>query len=369
MLQYYFLPYNQIDVMIKILHDQGYKCVAPRYIEDSINYATLTKATELPWGLQDEQAPGHYKVIKTDKRKAFAFTVPVQSIKPMLFKAKENLWKVIRNAEGKLIFEPQVEFEKVAVFGIRACDMRAIETQDRIFIEDSYKDVRYLKRRENQFLIAMNCTSSHSNCFCVSLGDSPKADKGYDLVMTEIEGGFVVETGSVKGSEVLNSLCLAGATREQIDFSAAGINCAIDEQTKTIPPVHIVEYKLKANLEHPRWDDVGSRCLSCGNCTNSCPTCFCHNEREEPILSGTESLHTREWDTCFSLEHSYTHGETYRETTSYRYRQWLTHKFATWRDQFDIKGCVGCGRCITWCPVKIDVTEEINHICNSETTS
>lgn len=362
-MSHYFLAHEQIDDLLHVLQDNGYKCVAPRHIEGVINYAAITKASELPWGLQDEQAPGHYKVIKSDLKRAFAFTVPVQSVKPMLFKAKENVWKAIRNEQGKLVFEPQVVYEKIAVFGVRACDLRAIETQDRVFMDNTYKDTRYIKRRENQFIIAMNCTHSHSNCFCVSLGDTPHAQSGFDLAMTEIDNGFIVEIGSDKGQQIFNHLNITTATLEQVKIAVAGIEYAALEQTKSIPPIHIVEAKLMANLEHPQYDDVAKRCLSCGNCTNACPTCFCHTEKEEPNIAGTESVHTKEWDSCFTLEHSYTHGKTYHEDPKHRYRQWLTHKFATWRDQFKVKGCVGCGRCVTWCPVKIDVTEEINHIC------
>lgn len=358
-----FLAHTEIDNMLKLLRSKHYKCVAPRYIDGAINYSVLTKSSELPWGLQDEQSPGHYKILKTDLERAFAFTVPSQSVKPMLFKAKENIWKVMRDEHGKLIFESLIEFEKIAVFGVRPCDLCAIETQDRIFIKGSHADARYIKRRDNQFIIAMNCTRSHSNCFCVSLGDSPQALSGFDLVMTEVDNGFVVESGSDKGAQLLSDLNIGLANSAQIDAESVAIEGAITEQTKSIPPMHEVEIKLMENLEHPRWDDVANRCLSCGNCTNSCPTCFCHTEREEPTVSGGESYHTREWDSCFTLGHSYTHGEIYRENLKHRYRQWLTHKFATWRDQFQIKGCVGCGRCITHCPVKIDVTEEINHIC------
>lgn len=358
-----FINHDQIDTLLSLLKERGYVCVAPRYIEGAINYAKINNASELPWGLTDEQAPAHYKVIQTDQKKAFSFTIPVQSIKPMLFKAKETIWKSKRDENGKLIFEPKVDFEKIAVFGVRACDLRAIETQDRIFMQNTFNDVRYIKRRENQFLIAMNCTSSNSNCFCVSLGDGPKAETGFDLSMTEIANGFIVESGSVKGSNLLENLNYTVASDNGLNEAELGRKRAISEQIKSIPPIKVVESKLKANLEHERYKNIASRCLSCGNCTNSCPTCFCHTERDEPNISGTVSNHTREWDSCFTLEHSYTHGETYRESLIHRYRQWLTHKFATWRDQFQVKGCVGCGRCITHCPVKIDVTEEINHIC------
>jgi ferredoxin len=281
----------------------------------------------------------------------------------MLFKAKENVWKVVRDENGKLAFNPVVEYEKIAVFGVRPCDLRGIEIQDRIFMENSYNDIRYTQRRKNQFIIAINCNRSHFNCFCTALGDAPRADKGFDLAMTEIGGGFVVEVGSDNGRALLDNLEVAAASGAQVESALQGIENAARMQHKKLPPIKEVEAKLFANPEHPRWDDVTSRCLSCGNCTNSCPTCFCHTERDTPNVIGDETYHTREWDSCFSLDHSYTHGETYRENPKYRYRQWLTHKFSTWRDQFRTKGCVGCGRCVTWCPVKIDVVDEINALC------
>jgi len=364
MSHYYFLPHQRIDDMLSALKADGYKCVAPRHHAGEISYETLNKSAELPWGFHDEQAPASYKVTKSEHKHAFGFTLPTTSVKPMLFKAKENVWKVTRDAAGKLAFQPVVEVEKIAVFGVRPCDLRGIEIQDRVFMENSYNDVRYVKRRENQFLIAMNCTKSHSNCFCVSLGDAPIADKGFDLSMTELEGeGFVVEVGSDKGRALLDKLDVVAASGLQAQNALDKIHHAAKSQTKSIPPIKEVEAKLMANLEHPQWDDVASRCYSCGSCTQVCPTCFCHTERDEPNVLGTETNHTREWDSCFSIDHSYTHGDTYREDPKYRYRQWLTHKFSTWRDQFRTKGCVGCGRCVTWCPVKIDVTEEINAIC------
>ncbi len=116
---------------------------------------------------------------------------------------------------------------------------------------------------------------------------------------------------------------------------------------------------LLNNLEHPRWAEVAERCLSCANCTMVCPTCFCASVEEVSDLSGDNVRRERAWDSCFTMEHSYTNTGTVRKTTASRYRQWLTHKLATWSDQFGTSGCVGCGRCVTWCPVAIDLTEEV----------
>jgi sulfhydrogenase subunit beta (sulfur reductase) len=132
---------------------------------------------------------------------------------------------------------------------------------------------------------------------------------------------------------------------------------------------HMPEVDLKAllyaNYEHPRWDDVADRCLTCGNCTMVCPTCFCTSVEDTADLAGEEAERWRRWESCFSIQFSHvTGGETRRSPRS-RYRQWMTHKLATWFDQFGTSGCVGCGRCITWCPVGIDITEEVSAILSN----
>jgi formate hydrogenlyase subunit 6/NADH:ubiquinone oxidoreductase subunit I len=116
---------------------------------------------------------------------------------------------------------------------------------------------------------------------------------------------------------------------------------------------------LYRNYEHPRWDNVAGRCLTCANCTNVCPTCFCTTVEDVTDLTGQQAERRRRWDSCFTMDFSYIHGGSIRASTKSRYRQWMTHKLATWIDQFGTSGCVGCGRCITWCPVGIDITEEV----------
>ncbi|MCB0197785.1 MAG: 4Fe-4S dicluster domain-containing protein, partial [Anaerolineae bacterium] len=124
---------------------------------------------------------------------------------------------------------------------------------------------------------------------------------------------------------------------------------------------------LYQNLEHPRWDHIANRCLSCANCTQVCPTCFCSDVVEVSDLENHKDERLRVWDSCFSLDFSHVHGGNIRPTTRARYRQWLTHKLASWIDQFGTLGCVGCGRCITWCPVGIDLTEEVRAIREAST--
>jgi formate hydrogenlyase subunit 6/NADH:ubiquinone oxidoreductase subunit I len=191
------------------------------------------------------------------------------------------------------------------------------------------------------------------------------ARAGYDLALTEIlENGrhqFLVESGSERGREVADELPGQAATDD--DKAAAGrmVDNAVRQMGRTMDTTGIKEL-LYRNMEHPRWEDVASRCLSCANCTMVCPTCFCSTVEEVTDLTGDHTERWRRWDSCFTADHSYIHGGSVRPTTLHRYRQWMTHKLATWIDQFQTSGCVGCGRCITWCPVAIDITEEVRAI-------
>lgn len=355
----YFLAYQQLPNLLGALQAKGYRCVGPQVRDGAIIYDSLESIDQLPWGMKDEQRPGSYRLIRDATTEAFAWANGPQAIKPLLFKPKESLWKVERDDKGKLAFHqvpPQPEL--IALFGVRSCDLAAMVVQDKVFIQDKYVDQRYRAQRQNLFIIAVNCSYSGGNCFCASTGDGPEAKPSFDIVMTEIEGGFVISSGSAAGKELLTRLTLARASLSQKQSVKQGIERAIQMQRKKMPEGDI-RHLLFAHLDHPRWDDVAQRCLSCGNCTSVCPTCFCHTEKENPTLDGTASEHTREWDSCFTAGHSYIHNTVIRDTTKARYKQWLTHKLGSWWDQFNTSGCIGCGRCVTWCPVGIDLTEEV----------
>lgn len=358
----YFLPHHRLQEFIDILHHAGFLCIGPQVHDNAIVYDPLKHAEELPWGIQDHQSKGQYRLEKTDEKKAFSFANGAQAIKPLLFKPKETVWKVVRNTEGKLEFKPHHPKEQpIAIIGARSCDLAAMAIQDKVFLSDKNIDPRYKERRENLFIVAINCSYSSQNCFCVSAGTGPHVKNNFDILMTEIDGGLVVKIGSERGKNIIIKLNLEKAQTDQQEKAVKNVSNAADMQTKRIPLDNSYGLRdlLFSNLDHPRWDEVADRCLSCGNCTQVCPTCFCHSEVEKPELDGSCSEHQREWDSCFTAGHSYVNGNVIRDDTRKRYRQWLTHKVGSWFDQFDVSGCVGCGRCVSWCPVGIDITEEL----------
>lgn len=360
--QYYFLPHVKINALLELLRHQGFTCIGPQIKQDAIVYEELHDSEQLPWGVRDYQMPGHYRLEANNIKRAFAWANGPQAIKPQVFHPKESLWRVVRDDKGKLTFKNIThDIKPTALFGVRSCDVAGMLIQDKVFLTEPFVDKNYQARREKLFIIAVNCGYSSNNCFCVSTNTGPSVKTGYDLLLTEINDGFVVQFDSVLGNSIIDQLSLTVASNDMLQAMQQEITNAISMQSKSMPlnNTRAVRDLLMNNLDHPQWDDVAARCLSCGNCTSVCPTCFCNSEIETPTLDRMQSEHSREWDSCFTEGHSYIHGKVIRDDTKSRYKQWLTHKLATWWDQFDTSGCVGCGRCVTWCPVGIDITAEV----------
>jgi sulfhydrogenase subunit beta (sulfur reductase) len=356
-----FLARKDFQTLIDALLGAGYQCIGPQVRDGAIVYDHLSRAEQLPVGVGDQQIPGQYQLTTSNSQRWFAWANGPQALKPLLFAPREVLWRAERDAQGKINFVPsEPAAVKTAVIGVRSCDLAAMRIQDKVFLEDEYQDNNYRARREALFTVVVNCTHPASTCFCSATGDGPIAKGGYDLVLTELDDGFLIEAGSAAGEAVCAQLPLEQADDQQFYTAGQQALRAALVQTRKLP--ERVDEILLANLDHPRWKDVAQRCLSCGNCTMVCPTCFCHAEVEDAQLDGSSTEHLREWDSCFTQGHSYIHGFVIRQETEKRYRQWLTHKLATWVQQFGNSGCVGCGRCIAWCPVGIDLTEESNAI-------
>jgi len=280
-----------------------------------------------------------------------------------------RLWKG-RWENGTIEVEDRLQTPPQRAFiGVHPCDLAAIAVQDQVFMGGPFVDPHYAARREHTFIVVVNCTEAGGTCFCSSMGTGPRAAAGYDVAMTEVLAGeehyFIVTAGSESGAQLLADLSPAPATDEEVQKADAGVAEAEHHMGRTLDTADIKNL-LYRNLEHPRWDDVADRCLTCTNCTMVCPTCFCTTVEESTDLGGDHMERWRSWDSCFTMDFSYIHGGSVRTSTRARYRQWMTHKLATWIDQFGTSGCIGCGRCITWCPVGIDITEEVKAIRDTE---
>lgn len=356
-----FLNRDAFQSLIDALHADGYDVIAPKVTQEAIVYDEIASVDDLPAGIGDEQRPGHYRLVDRDDAYLFDYVVGPHSWKKYLFPPMQPL-SAGQKAEGKWTFQQApLDTTKRAFLGVRACELAAIAIQDRVFLSEPYVDQGYRSRRENSLLIAVNCTQAASTCFCHSAETGPECQSGFDLALTELDDGFVIEVGSDRGRAILDQLVTVAISEDQIARAAKRRQQAVDQQSRALPGTNLRD-ALLSQWEHPHWQEVGERCLGCTNCTMVCPTCFCSTVDDVADLSGDSVSRTRHWDSCFNLSFSRMSHGVPQNKIAHRYRQWLTHKLGSWHDQFDTSGCVGCGRCIAWCPVGIDITEEVKAI-------
>ena len=359
------LERESLGTLFEALVRQGYKILGPTLHEGAIVYDELTSTSDLPAGWTDEQDGGTYRVKRRNDGALFGYVVGPHSWKKFLFPPVLRLWQAERRGNGFQIEAEQHQSTKMAFFGVRSCELHALAIQDKVFANGTYVDPLYKGRRDRVFVVAVNCGQAGGTCFCVSMNTGPRVSSGFDLALTEVlEDGhhyFVVEAGTEAGLQVLAELPHRPAEEGEKEAAEKVVARATAQMGRRMDTTGIKEL-LYSNYEHPRWDNVAGRCLTCANCTMVCPTCFCSTVEDVTDLKGEHAERWRKWDSCFTTDFSYIHGGSVRSTPKARYRQWMTHKLATWIDQFGSSGCVGCGRCITWCPVGIDITEEVRAI-------
>jgi len=350
---------GELECLLAVLQSQGYQVLGPTVRDGAIVYDEISRMDQLPRGVSDRQEAGRYRLESRGDEAFFGYAVGPQSWKRFLHPPLERLFQIRRKGESLELDDGRFA-SRFAFLGVRACELRAIAIQDKVFAGGPYRDAAYQRRRQDNFIIAVNCAVAGGTCFCVSMGAGPKADRGFDLALTELLGDrheFLVEAGSTAGRDVLARLKSRPAASADIDAAAAVSAGTAANMGRTVDTEGIRSL-LQDNPDHPRWEEVADRCLSCANCTMVCPTCFCTTIEDHSDLSNQVATRERKWDSCFTLDFSFIHGGSVRTQTRSRYRQWMTHKLSSWIDQFGTSGCVGCGRCITWCPVGIDITEE-----------
>ncbi|NJP88726.1 sulfite reductase subunit A [Nonomuraea sp. FMUSA5-5] len=365
---------DTLDPLIGALRERGYAVVGPTVRDGVIRFAELDSAAGLPAGRTDEQAPGAYRLHERGEL-VFGFAASPDSVKRWTHPPRSTLFRM---RDG--VPEPAaVRAPKVALLGVRACDLAALAVQDRVFLGGRHPDEAYRERRAALFLIAVTCAVPGGTCFCASLGTGPRvtsglgpepaeptgphATTGFDLALTELTGPhrFLAEPGSERGGELLAALPSRPAGDADLE-AARAVGTAAEARMGRRVDLGGVRERLAGRRESPVWDEIASRCLTCANCTMVCPTCFCVTVEDGTSLDDGTAERTERWDSCFTLEFSELGGAPVRSSGAARYRQWLTHKFSTWFDQFGTCGCVGCGRCVTWCPAGIDITEELERL-------
>lgn len=361
-----FCTPEQFQRLLSLVQQDGYKLLGPTIHNEVIIYDELQSSQDLPIGWMDEQDPGYYRLKRRNDQAYFGYNLGPHSWKKYLFPPHEKLFSARKQENGLVVFqETEPVLEKMAFIGVRACEIQAILIQDRVFNHKTHVYKQYKERRENLFIMAVNCTRSVNTCFCVSMGAGPAVSEGYDLALTEVIDDqnhyFIIVIGSDKGRFFCDQLELPQAGKEDCQEAQVRIEANENHMIRNVDNQN-VHTMLEKSWECKRWDTVAKRCINCANCTLVCPTCFCSDTEDKVSLDGSQVDRWQNWDSCFNLSHSFIHGGSIRQSAKSRYRQWLTHKFGTWWDQFGLSGCVGCGRCITWCPVGIDVTEELKEL-------
>ncbi|WP_109522651.1 MULTISPECIES: 4Fe-4S dicluster domain-containing protein [Nocardia] len=352
-----------LDRLVDALHARGYRVIGPQVRDGAIVLDELDSGQRLPAGWGVETAPGRYRLHRRDDPAVFAHSAGPGSWKQFLHPPHRKISEIGSDPEAAAPIEDAPV--RSAFLGVRGCDLASIAVLGRVLGEGSCPDASFTARRKDLFVVAVDCTEPGGVCFCASMGTGPGVSAGYDLALTErvdaTSHEFLVEVGSETGAEVLAELRTRPAAATEIADARAAVSEASDRMGRQMPDVDI-RALLRESQESPHWHDVASRCLTCANCTMVCPTCFCTTTEDVTDLTGDHAERWQRWASCFELDFSYLHGGSVRSSSESRYRQWLTHKLGTWYDQFGSSGCVGCGRCIAWCPAGIDLTAEVGRL-------
>ncbi len=355
------LEAEALSALIRNLRDKDYTIIGPTIHEGALVFDEIQDVADLPRGWSADHAPGRFRLRERSDDAIFSYAATAQGLKRFLHPPEVRLFRAERSNGQFEILNDSPPAARRAFVGVRPCDLAALRKLDRVLLQDRFADPVYQAGRRDSFLIAVNCAEPSGNCFCGSMMSGPAATEGFDLLLTEIvEPGlhvFLAEAGSQPGVETLAALNGAPVTKELRRKADEITRDAAARLHKRIDSEGLKEI-LQDAFEHPRWEQTAARCLACANCTMVCPTCFCVTVEETSDIAQRHAERWRRWDSCFTQSFSYIHGGSVRLSLKARYRQWMTHKLATWVDQFGENGCVGCGRCITWCPAGIDITEE-----------
>ena len=360
-----------IDSLIRELAEGGWEPWGPVVRDGAVVPGPVTSMADLPVGWHDRQEAGEYALRDSGDDEVFGWAVGPGSWKAVFFPPAQTVWEgSSRDGEVTIANDVPKQPRPLALVGARPCEVAALGILDAVLAGGPVPDPGYRKRRQDAFVVVAECSTPAGTCFCSSMGTGPSADRSYDIAVTELGAGtgdghrFLLRAGTERGAELIRAVGGRAAGAEDLAERAALLERASAGERRRLDAT-AVPGLLARNIDHPHWQDVAERCLACGNCTMVCPTCFCSDVRDVTDLRGGLSRR-RVWASCFDIDHSYLHGGAVRRSRASRYRQWITHKLSTWHDQFGSSGCVGCGRCIAWCPAAIDITAEVEALARAE---
>lgn len=301
-----------------------------------------------------------FDVMKNVNQVVLHYSNSVKPPKEIFFPQTQTLFGYERSPELK-ITDPPKEPKKAMLWGVRPCDARSFLILDELFYWD-YEDDLYRNMRDKTVIIGLACTDPHHNCFCTSVGGKPHSKEGLDVLLTDLGDRYYVEILTKKGEEVIRKPkdLFTKATekekklRDKIQSEAEG------KVTKNVEVAGVKE-KLDELFESDYWERRSATCVGCGICTYLCPTCHCFDITDED--RGKCGRRIRTWDTCMVPEYTvHASGYNPRPGKKSRLRNRVFHKFNYYPKRFDKIACVGCGRCITRCPVGIDIVEVLEDV-------
>lgn len=338
--------------------ESGWRIIAPTVRDSTVILDDVCKIDELPIGLWDEQDAGSYRLGSAPVSCYFGCTISAQAWKSFVYPARQKIWSARKQGQSWTYTSEIGDTQKLALIGVRGCDLHALAIQHHV------REKHGIIAATRPLIVTVDCARAVSTCFCDAMGTGPAGTgPGVDLRLAEIfrpDGKhiFAIQVVSERGREIIKrvktssyDLLVWQQMEKQLKEVVASQQRTMD--TQDLPAI------LADRSDDPYWDEIAQRCLSCANCTMVCPTCFCNSVEDTTDIKGEHTERWLRWDSCFSLDFSYVHPKNVRQSTKARYRQWLTHKLGYWVEQFGSSGCVGCGRCITWCPVGIDLTQAV----------
>jgi len=303
-----------------------------------------------------------FKVLEKGMEPFVAYSNTRNAPKNFFFPQTETMMRYMRTERGMELSGEEGEIQEAILFGVRPCDARSFVLLDKIFDQEKYKDPYYIDKRDKTTIVSLACVHPpYTTCFCTSVGGHPMSQEGVDVMLTDMGDEYLAEFFTPKGEKLLGKMGDLPKADEAAAVKKEELSAKAAEEIQSKVAGKDIKPWLDDNFEHPFWDTIYQSCLACGTCTYLCPTCHCFDITDE--AKGSDGKRIRTWDSCmywlFTVE---TSGHNPRTSQKQRWRQRLMHKFKYFVDNFDAIACVGCGRCVMYCPVNIDIRKIVNDI-------